>query len=392
MDKKKLELLYGKADEFGAIARKVNESSKRRKEHSMEILKIIDLSLNIGEELNRKLQKVADANLIQRNQDNIVSSTCRVLKTNMEKQTELINELKSYEVAAPEIVNEIQAKVDDLKSAIDEAMENIREIIEYDNVIILNDSLIIMRKKYQQDSINTLKRLANISLEDSEKAIGGSSSNLDRGLKMVRKFKEVEKLIEKNRRDDLKELAEEAKKGWTIAAEVNKSSLSQLEFAEKVKEYTNRFHEDSKLIEQMVVDKHKIFEQNLQIITVLTVILSIKFKKYLDVGNIIAKIEYNEKIRNTLNNLTIFADIACKDINDVTRLNYDMTDSSHMNNEIEHEAVLLTKKELEYFDRIREEVEKMTEATAYPIEGSAKNIENGRFLEDTLKEIVEEMK
>ncbi len=391
MSGNKIESLYEIADEFGSIAKNVNESSKKRKNHSEEIINQINKSLGIGDTLNQKLESVADANVVQRNQDNIVFNTCKILNSNMIKQLELVNELKLSGAVDGSLIDEFLGKIDELIGSIREAVTNVQEIIENDNNIILMDNLIMTRKKYQQDSISTLKKLARISLEDAEKAIDGSSSNLQRGLDMVDKFKSVDKLVKENKIDDLKLLAEDANRGWNIAQNVNKSSNSQLEFAEKVKEFTDQFHEDSLTIKEMVIEKHHMFEQNLQIVTVLTVILSLKFKKYLEINETVQKIEFNDKIRNVMNNLTIFIDIACKDITDVTKLNYDMTDSSHLNNEVEHSAVELTREELECFEKIQNEVEKMTEATRYPIEGSGKNIENGQIMEKLLNEVIAEM-
>jgi hypothetical protein len=387
----KIDSLYKIADEFGSIAKNVNESSKRRKDHSEEIINQINKSLGIGDTLNQKLESVADANVVQRNQDNIVFNTCKILNSNMSKQLELVNELKLSGVVDGNIIDELTGSIDELISSIREAINNVQEIIENDNNIILMDSLIMTRKKYQQDSISTLKKLARISLEDAEKAIDGSSSNLQRGLDMVEKFKSVDSLVKDNKVDDLKNLADDANRGWNIAKNVNKSSNSQLEFAEKVKEFTDQFHEDSTTIKEMVVEKHHMFEQNLQIVTVLTVVLSLKFKKYLEINDTVQKIEFNDKIRNIMNNLSIFIDIACKDITDVTKLNYDMTDASHLNNEVETKTVDLTKEELECFEKIQSEVEKMTEATRYPIEGSGKNIENGQVMEKLLNEVIAEM-
>jgi hypothetical protein len=68
-----------------------------------------------------------------------------------------------------------------------------------------------------------------------------------------------------------------------------------------------------------------------------------------------------------------------------------MTDTSHLNNEIEDKSVKSTKKETEYYDQIRKEVAAMTEATAYPVEGSGRNIENGRQIEELLKSILAQM-
>ena len=83
--------------------------------------------------------------------------------------------------------------------------------------------------------------------------------------------------------------------------------------------------------------------------------------------------------------------IACNDVKYLGAVNYDMADSSHLNNETEDSALKLTRREIEYYDGIKKEVEGMTEATRYPIEGSNKNITNGKNLEKYLKEVIDQM-
>ena len=69
-----------------------------------------------------------------------------------------------------------------------------------------------------------------------------------------------------------------------------------------------------------------------------------------------------------------------------------MADASHLNNEVEDKTVKSTKKEMQFFDSIKKEVELMTEATRYPIEGSNKNIVNGKKLEENLAKIISGIK
>ncbi len=388
MDQNILDTLYSKAEDFGAIARKVNESSKIRKNHAEKALKLIDQCIEIGETLHNEIDTVSKANVELRNQDNIVQNTCKILNTNIECQKKIINELMKTNSIDPEIAELLLSKIDNLSESLEEALLNISKIIDADNAIILLDKQILMWKEFQLDSINKLKKIAQISLDDAEKAINGSSSNLDRGLEMIQKYKNVEKLIKANNQDELNELVKDAKMGWNIAENVNKSSKSQYEFAEVVNKFTRQLHSDSSSIKEMMAAKHHMFEDNLQTITVLTVILSLKFKKYMGIKETAEKIEYNSDIHDLLNDLIVNINIACGDIEEVMSLNYDMTDSSHLNNELEDKTVKLTKTEIECYDEIKKNVEAMTEATMYPVEGSGKNIKNGQILEESLKEII----
>lgn len=392
MEQKILEVLNNTADEFGKIAEKVNESSKKRKAHAEEVIKYIGLCLDIGASLNKDMESNFTANIRQRDQDTVVSNTCKILKANLENQKQVLNDIQKKNEISKEISDQLSSKIKDFSQILEEALANIQRIIEKDNQIILMDKIIKWRKDLQQKSLLMLKDLANTSLKDAEKAIQGSSANLERGLKLVERFKNTEKLVSDKNNQELENLVADANKGWNTAFEVNRSSNAQFQFAEKVNNFTRQLYEDSIAIKDIVVQKHHEFEENLQVVTVLTVILSLKFKKYLPVEEFFDSLELLDNIRDLLLNLGAHIKIACKDVKDVTALNYDMTDSSNLNNAIEDNAVKFTKKESEYFDNIKKEVELMTEATKYPVEGSSKNITNGQLLEKHLKELAESIK
>ena len=392
MEKQVFDSLKTTAEEFGSTAKKVNESSKLRKIHSQEALNVIDKSIEIGAVLEEDLESVAKANAEMRKQDNVVLNACIILKRNIDKQKDLINEIKKGKSIKLEIIDRCLDKINRLSKDVDEAIENINKIVEMDNKMIFMDKEIIMRKQLQQSSLRMLNEITTMSLHDAEKAIEGSSSNLERGLNMVGRLKNVEKMAGKDNLSELEDLLKCANSGWNIAINVNNSSTSQYKFAEEVNQFTRQLHKDSSSIMDMVARKHGIFEDNLQIVTVLTVIISLKFKKYLDIEEIIENLEFKEDILDVLNQFIIDVKIACNDIRDLNALNYDMADASHLNSEVEDKTVKATKKELEFFDKIKKEVEEMTEATKYPIEGSNMNILNGKKLEENLIKIINEIK
>ncbi|MBN2039039.1 MAG: hypothetical protein JW864_03295 [Spirochaetes bacterium] len=387
MDQKIVEILSSTADEFGKIAKKVNESSKKRKNYSEEAINYLNLCLEVEEVLNEDLESITASDKELRNQDTIVFNTCKILKRNLDNQKSIVTELRHKDELKKEMLDQLLQFIKEFNDTLEEALSNVTRIIEKDNAIVLMDNIITKRKQFQHESLLKLKDLTSTSLSDAEKAIEGSSSNLGRGLDMVKKFKNVEKFVSEKNIQELNNLVDESGKGWNIAVNVNKSSSSQFEFAEKVKKFTNDLYEDSVAIKNLVIQKHHEFEENLQVITVLTVILSIKFKKYLNIEDIIKEIDLTERNERILN-LLAYIGAACQDIREVTELNYDMTDASNLNNVIEDKFVRSTQKEIEYFESIQKEVELMTEATRYPVEGSGKNITNGQILEEKLKELI----
>jgi hypothetical protein len=388
MNQEILTILNNTADDFGKIAKKVNESSRKRKNYSEEAINYIDQCLEIEESLEKDLSSVFNANIEQRNKDAFVYNTCKILKSNIENQKQLLLESQKKNHLNKEIIEKLLTIVKEFHQTLEEAISNSKRIIDKDNQIILLDKIIRKRKQMQQESLVKLNELTNTILKDAEKAIEGSSSNLDRGLNMVGRLKNIESLVAAKNKKEIKNLAEEANKGWNIAVNVNKNSTSQFEFAEKVNKYTNQLFEDSAAIKDLVVQKHHEFEENLQLITVMTVMLSIKFTKYLSIEQVIDSMEINDVGRDVLLNLFVYVKAACMDIKELSVMNYDMTDMSNINNVVEDRSVNFTKEELEHFDSIKKEVELMTEATRYPVEGSSKNIINGQTIEKHLKEAI----
>ena len=250
--------LHDTAEDFGNIARKVNESSQKRKSHSEKAMQYVKKSLELGEKLARDLAIVGESNIKLRDQNNFVRNTCVNMKSNLEKQAEIMKILEAKKALAPEIKSSIDKLTSDFSSALNDALDNINGIIKVDNDIILLDKIINARKELQQDSLKKLEKLSAISLEDAEKAIKGSASNLERGLSMTGEFTKVADIVQKKDKNSLSDLAAKAAKGREIAAEVNKSSRSQYEFTEKVNQFTRELHDDTTAIMELV-DKRFIF-------------------------------------------------------------------------------------------------------------------------------------
>ncbi|MBP7736090.1 MAG: hypothetical protein KA369_08985 [Spirochaetes bacterium] len=387
--------LHNKAEDFGSIERLVSESSKLRKKHSEESISLIKQSLEIGDILNHEFEIISRANKTMRDQHSAILNYCNVLDSNTARQKEIFGALKDNAFVSHDTLGQVEEMVRSLSDSLHKAIILLHMIIENDNEIILMDNLIISRKKFQRDSIDRLKKLAFRTLEDAESAIRGSSSNLKRGLQLAEGLAGVERHLSDKNREELSRLIGEANTGWNIAAAVNRSSATQVLFAEQVGEFTARLHEDSEAIRDLVVDKHGLFSRNRELARELTVILSLEIKDYLPAGELANKVcsetDLPAGIRRLADNLVSYAAIACRDILFVSNLNFDMTDSISLNADIEKKSVDLTRTELEYFERIRQEVQSMTEATKYPIEGSERNIENGKIIEGYLKKIMEGM-
>jgi hypothetical protein len=388
MDKLKIVRMSAIADDMSSIAEKVNESSKKRKQHSMNTLTAVAETIEIGKALENDFDKIYNADKDQSIKDNAIVLTCRILLSNIEKQKSKLSDLKNISGSNVEKIKKITSLTDDFYNSLLEVFLTLELIIEKDSEILLSDKLLKMKKKFQLNSAKAMNNITIMVLEDAEKAIIGSAKNLERGKKIAEKIKKTAALVESKDIAELKNLASEIEAAHATATEVNANSKSQYKFAEQSNQFTKNLHEDSMSIKEVVDKKHLLFEETLQHVTVLTVIISLKFKKYLEVERLFNSLEYSDDIRGILNELNVLSSIAIEDLKNLLDLNYNMTDLSHLNNKAEQTAVDLTEKEHKVYDTIKNEVEQMTKATAYPVEGSSKNMKNTDELTKIISELV----
>lgn len=379
------QMIIDKADEFSAIARKVNASSKKRKSHALAAQKLAKKSVSVARELRGKMRMVAKGNISQRNQDSMVLNYCTVIRENARAQETLIAKLREQASADQTRVSEIETARRELVAAVNEAIPLLEKIIENDNMILLMDAILLEKKSLQMDSLGRLGKLIERSLRDSQKAIDGSAKNLLRGIDLARNMRRIKTHLRRNDAGGIRKLELEARQGWRTACDVNLSSLAQAAFADSVQQFTNALAHDGREVESLVMRKHACFEANLQEITVLTVILSMKMKAYLEIA---AKADLLKNATGAAAELRAYIQCACRDIAYITALNYDMTGIIGKNNEIENSTIAATRKETAYFDGIVAGIAAMTEVTRYPVEGSARNINNGKLMENALRQVL----
>ncbi len=392
MDATLITRLESIAGDFGQIASKVNESSKLRKAHTENAIKLLESVENTGNILLKEIKFISKESILMRNRHNAVLNICKILLMNIRKQSEILKKFAEMKVISQKIIDSIKEKNLNLESSLEKGVAFLEKIVSRSNEMILMDNLIQTSKKFQNGRIQLLKKSTNIALKDSVKAIENSGANYERGLSLLKSLKEVEKFVENSEKDEIAVLAERASEGCKSAAIVNKSSKSQFEFAEEVNMYTKQLYTESQHIRELVVKKHKYFTDNLEPIAEVAVLVAVEFFDYLSVNDYIKEIDtdskiYPDKVLEYLYDMVAYISSACVEIESVANLNYDMTESISLNARLEEKTVELTNHEIEGFDSLEIEVEKMTEATKYPVEGSEKNIQNGKEIEKVLKKI-----
>jgi hypothetical protein len=388
-----ISVLHSLTEEFIAIAHMVIESSDKRRIHTEEAIILLRQSTEIADVFNHEIEIIFRANKKVREQDNIVLNSCILLQSNVDKQNEIIDSLRQYQ----SFDNLSLLKLKELNSGLVEKFQKafplIHDIIKKDNEITLMDSLVIQRNSIQKESLQRLKRLAIKMLDDASSAIKGSSLNFEKGQNILSQIEGLASIIGSGDMEKLSMLIEDARSGWNNARMVNRSSVTQFEFADTVRRFTSNLHEDACAIKELVLKKHDITKIYHELIAEMTVILSLEFKIYNEASSVIEHMSVsqstNKEQRELISNLVAYVAIAVREIEFLANLNFDMTDNMNLNADLEIKSIALTNLEMEYFDQIRREVDEMTDATKYPIVGSAKNIENGKLIEQNLRELAQ---
>lgn len=388
MDFEVVGVIYDRAEEFGAIARKVSEESRSRKEHCESAMGLTGRFGSLCDTLCSDIQRFYDASVAQRDKNAVILNSCSVIQSNLKKQEELIAGLSGSGGGPAGTADRIRGVVGAVLDHVEEALGFIRQIIDLDNRMILQTRLILHSKLKQVRAIRDLEELMNASLEDSMTAINGAKANLGRGLDMVQQLKGTGDLVENKMRADIERLREEARTGWQTAERVNASSVSQFEFAGQVRRFSRSMSEQAERIRAMVSVKHEYFELSVQLLTSLTVTLSMKFLEYREAVDLFASIGSAGDADQVLYELAPYVEIAWMDISVLSAHNLDMIGSSRRINEIDAKIIATTREETALGEEIWSRVEAMTDASRYPVDGSARNIENGKFIEKRLGEIL----
>jgi hypothetical protein len=388
--------LFVIAEEFSDIAQNVNKSSNLRKEHSEKAIDNLDLANNTGSDLIEEMRKIAIENLNLRDKNNIILSSFKIFISNLMRQEKILKQLNGS-LINPGIISKIEKINAKLNESLKTGVDCLEKIINTNNEIILMDNFIIKKKAYQKKRIEKLKEMAVEILIDALSAIEGSHSNLDRGISLQKRFKEISSFVESKKKSEIENFISEAKSGCLVAFKVNESSRSQFEFAEQVSLFTRQLHNESVSIKDLIIQKSALFNENLEPIAELAVLVAVELSEYLSISAAVKDFQLDnaiykkEETYRLVNDLAAYILSICENIESVAALNFDMSGSIASNAVLERKTADLTGEELNYFSAVKDSVAAMTEATKYPIEGSARNIDNGMELQKLLEEILQKM-
>jgi hypothetical protein len=242
--------------------------------------------------------------------------------------------------------------------------------------------------------VEQLRKLARTALEDADVAIEGSRINSDFGEALIQEMNKIPEYVRNGNKQDLKRIMSLALEGAENAISVNKKSRSQFAFAEKVTSFTEQLHEESLHIKDLVATKHSIFTTNLESISEVAILVAVEFFEYLTIADYVQTVFENEDNFSSLlieltYDLLAYIETACADVESVTNLNYDMTNTISVNSKIEERTIELTSEETNAFEKIKSQVFLMTEKTRFPVDGSSRNIDNARKVHNLVKSLID---
>jgi hypothetical protein len=373
----KIDKLVKVAVEFGQIAQKVNESSKLRKKQAELAISSVDPAFKVCEELLKIFQTNSK---MGKDYVDIIKSLEKTVGELLKDITKAKGALKKVK-PSPGQKNYTKA-ITDLEVSSKKAMEIIKKLTQDNSEIVKMYDLIIKSKLAQKRNIMQLQVITEVVEQEAQKAIEGSQSNLKRGQQLSKNFQSVPKLIKDKNIEELNNLVVEAHAGWTLAAEVNKNSKSQLSFNQNFNSFSKKLHADSRSSEKKVLEKHETMKKSAQKMADLAKILSQKIAIFNKA------VQKSKSVLNENKNLQETHTKVAEKVKMISGIKLFEAKYKDTNNKLKLLTSTLTKKEIEYFNNLKNSVHTMTESTKFPIQGSGKNITNGKFLETTLKEII----
>jgi two-component system chemotaxis response regulator CheY len=356
-------------------ASRVNRATLLRKEKAEKIIEQVSQAVIFSTRIHDDILQVGAANVIWRNKHNTILSMCEVLGSNIDQQRECLKIIQKEGVLDPADLTRIDEYLTSIENSLKDALSCLKNILEMKNKILLLDKILELKKRYQLSSLKTLQKLARAIFADSENAEKGSLINYSRWTEFADSIDKIGVALEEKNIELLETFYGTIKKARVQTIDVINNSSSQYEFTEQVNCFVDKFYNESVSIKEVIDKKHVLFEQNLQNSTVLTVIISFEFKKYLELEKILNSISLSGDTQGVYADFMILNEIASDDVKYLTELNLDMTEISHITNENETKIVEITEDEIILFNTIKKLVAQMMEHTEIPISGAQSNLE-----------------
>lgn len=370
------------ADTFWSNAQAVNNSTRMRRESGNRIIEYIDQACMTATTILEGVRQVVAADINWSSKNASIFGTSLNLRISSRYQKKYAKQILESQTQHRTQIERISSLIDELDAVLIRAEQYLQTIMKQEQEILVLDKLIEAKKKYQLQSIRTMQKLSAAINADTKIAETDSAENTERGQTLKEMAADIGSLLTEDDSGAVQAVLDEVEAGIRKAREVNTNSKTQSQFAEQVRLFVEEFMAASYEVQRIIQEKHELFEENLQNITVLTVIISFELKKYLEAEQIINSLSFEKENKNLFIDLMMLVDIASREIKGLTDLNLDMTEISHVNNENETRTVDSSSAEQVLYADLRDAIDRMTELTKEPIRLSEENIRIAEQIRD----------
>lgn len=393
MDQKQLTTLIGDMKRFFLYVQELAQSISRRINHSEKLNEFITLARDLTEKMTQKIDHILQDNVTLRDQLMIILNTGNILNLTINKQIEIINDLKIIEVIDLKQEKKMMFKILMLSESLQKGLFLIQHILDRINEMILLDYRISRHKNIIGNEINKLTEMGNrfrVTVNDDWKSFGAVNKQKDSTDEFIT---QTSGIIESADRQQLSGVLETIKDELRMEEMLSSNMMSQIPFVDDMYGFVQLLHAFSISIRNLVDAKTTYYRDNLEEVAQLSVILSLEIEDFLKIREIYDPNKSDSKPSldglRMLSELSILFDVACDTIRDLIELNNYVVEIFDTNAKREEQVVELSGMYVRSYDNIRKEVEAATNVMNFISEGARNNIIVGLVLEKNLKKLLD---
>lgn len=393
MDQKTTSIIADDIKRFFAFAQDLSKTVSRRISQAAKLKEFIDMAIELGDKITQKIDPVLTANLVLREQFNTINNACSVLNININKQKEIIGDLKIMEAIDPKNQKRLMYAVLRLLESIQKALSLIRPIIERSNDMILLDHRISRANTAIGDQMKGFIEMLN-----RYRGMVGNDWRLY-SVNEIKKdftdeyFSRSVSAIESGDKHGCAELTSDLREELNFEKGLSDSMASQGPLTGEMNQIGKLQYYDSNSIKNMVDSKYARHQENLEALAQLSVILSLEIEDYLKIRELFETCQpggnASYETRRLFKDLNILFDIACGSIESLIELNHYTVEIFDTNAKREEHIVELSNMYIRCYDNIRKELDSAEKGLVSISGGIQKNILIGQVLEKNLSKLLD---
>ena len=356
----------------------------------------VDMALELGDKITQKIDMLLTADLALREQFNTICNACSVLNININKQKEIIGDIKMMEAIDQKGEKRLMYAILRLVESVQKALSLIQPMIERSNSMILLDHRISrVNASIGEQMKGFIEMLARY------RGMVGNDWRLYSVNEIKKDYSEeyfscASRAIESDDRKGCTDLISDLREELNFEKGLFDSIASQSPLAAEMNQNGKWLYYDSNSVRNMIDSKYTRHQENLEALAQLSVILSLEIEDYLKIRELfdagLSGENPSHEARRLLRDLKILFDIACASIESLVELNHYTVEIFDTNAEREDHIVELSNMYLRCYDNIRKELDSIEKSIVSISGGMQKNSVIGQALEENLSKLYEDIK